>query len=41
LPVGFEDEGFQLLEFLSLEKTVQIIIYFQGELDFADIRGEK
>jgi hypothetical protein len=38
LPVGFEDEGFRLLEFLSLEKNIEINIYFEGELDFADIR---
>jgi hypothetical protein len=41
LPVGFEDEGFRLLEFLSLAKNIEINIYFQGELDFADIRRQK
>jgi hypothetical protein len=41
LPVGFEDEGFRLLEFLSLEKNIEINIYFEGELDFADLRGGK
>lgn len=38
LPVGFEDEGFRLLEFLTLEKNIEISIYFEGDLDFADIR---
>ncbi len=41
LPVGFEDEGFRLLEFLSLEKNIEINFYFEGELDFADLRGDK
>lgn len=39
LPVGFEDEGFRLLEFLTLKKNIEVSIYFEGELDFANIRG--
>jgi hypothetical protein len=40
IPIGFEDEGFRVLEFLALRKNIEVDIYFEDLLDFADLRAE-